>query len=132
MFGGLTTLVASEAKASVKQQLKAVVCFAAGGLAGAGALAAGTVALHQWLSQTMPALHATLWIAGGYVIAAILLMLVGSSIKNRKRERSAFNVTALALAPSAARVALKRMNVTALGIGGVVALGALLGRKLGK
>jgi hypothetical protein len=132
MIGGLTTLVAAEAASTVRRQVRAAAWLAAGGLFAVGAMACASVALHQWLSSFMPGLQATLWLAGGYGGAAALFLIVGLSVKNAKRERSALNLTALALAPTAAKLAVGRLNLTTVGIGGIVALGALLGRKLGR
>jgi hypothetical protein len=132
MFGGLTTLVAAEATSAVRQHVRAAAWLAVGGVFAIGAMACATVALHQWLSTFMPGLQATLWLAGGYGAVAAVFMIVGVWVKNAKRERSALNLTALALAPTAAKFALGRVNLTTVGIGGIIALGALLGRKLGK
>ncbi len=132
MIGGLTTLLAAEATSAMKQQVRAAAWMAAGGILGIGALAASLVGLHQWLAAFMPALHATLWIAGGLALLSLALLTTGMVIRKAKRERSALNMTAMALAPTAARLVLRRINFSTVGIGGIVALGAILGRKLGK
>jgi hypothetical protein len=132
MIGGLTTLLAAEATAAMKQQVRAAAWMAAGGVLGMGALAAGLVGLHQWMAAFMPALHATLWIAGGLAVLSLALLATGMVIRKAKRERSALNMTAMALAPTAVRMALRRISLSTVGIGGIVALGAVLGRKLGR
>jgi hypothetical protein len=132
MISGLTTVLAAEATLAVRQQVRAAGWMAAGGVFALGAAATGLVALHQWLSTFMPSLHATLWIAGGLLAVAIALMIAGLAIKRARRPRSALNLTAVALAPAAARMAFSRSNIATFGVGGMLALGALLGRKLGK
>ena len=77
--------------------------------------------------------EASLFIAGGLLVAALLAFGVGLYVKNRRRPARPLAATALVAAPLAAKLIGSGMGSrkgwrVAL-IGGVVVLGALLGRQ---
>jgi hypothetical protein len=134
MLGGLGSFIASEVSGAVKRN---VIIY---GLYGFSALlvlcAAGYAlnALHTVLALRYDPITASLWIAGGLFLAALLSLGVATYVKNRRRPPRPLATTALAAAPIAAKLLGSsgmgwRIGWRTAVVGGVVILGALIGRQ---
>lgn len=133
MFKGLALLAAGEVGGAVKRKLTAYVLFAIAGLIALAGLGYLLGALHIWLSVNYSPIQASLFIAGGLFVVALAFAIAGAIVARRKASNAQALQTAAAVAaaPLALRAASK-INPTALVALGVVAVGAILGRKLGK
>ncbi len=130
MLGGLGNFIASEVSGAVKRN---VIIY---GLYGFSALlvlcAAGYAlnALHTVLTLRYDPITASLWIAGGLLLAALLSLGVATHVKNRRRPPRPLATTALAAAPIAAKLlGSSRIGWRTAVVGSVVILGALIGRQ---
>lgn len=133
MLGGIGAFLASEVSGAVRRN---VIVYALFGLATLLLLCAGGYALsalHTVLALRYGTAEASLFIAGGLLVAALLAFGLGLYFKNRRRPARPLAATALVAAPLAAKLvgaglgSRKGWRVVALG--GVVLLGALLGRQ---
>lgn len=132
MIGGLGALLASEIRGRVKRN---IVVYGLYGLAAllmicAAGFALG--ALHAVLEQLYGKVQASLMIAGGLVVAGLLVFAIAAFINSRRRPAPPLAATALAAAPIAASLLTSRKKWSTALVGGVVILGAILGRQLFK
>jgi len=130
MFGGLGALIASEIAGVVRRN---VVIYGLFGLAALLVLCACGYtlhALHVVLEQHYGAVAASLWIAGGLLVAALVALCAALVVKGRRRPPRPIATAALAAAPVAAQLLGSRINWRAVLLGGVVLAGAVLGRQL--
>ena len=129
MFGGLGAYLASEVSGAVRRN---VIVY---GLYGIGALlmlcAGGYAlnALHTVLLARYGTVAASLWIAGGLLLAGLISFGVAAYVKNRRRPARPLAATAMVAAPVAAKLLGSKLTWRAAALGGVVVLGALLGRQ---
>ena len=129
MFGGLGAYLASEVSGAVRRN---VIVY---GLYGFGALlmlcAGGYAlnALHTVLLARYGTVAASLWIAGGLLLAGLISFGVAAYVKNRRRPARPLAATAMVAAPVAAKLLGSKLTWRAAALGGVVVLGALLGRQ---
>lgn len=137
MLGGIGAFIASEISGAVRRN---VIVYALFGLAALLVLCAGGYALsalHTVLALRYGAAEASLFIAGGLLVAGLLAFGVGLYVKNKRRPARPLAATALAAAPIAAPIAANlvgaglgsRKGWRVVALGGVVLLGALLGRQ---
>jgi len=133
MLGGIGAFLASEISGAVKRNL---VVYGLFGLAALLVLCAGGYALsalHTVLALRYGTAEASLFIAGGLLLAAILAFGLGLYVKNRRRPAKPLAATALVAAPIAAKLVgaglASRKGWRVAALGGVVVLGALLGRQ---
>lgn len=129
MFGGLGAFIASEVSGAVRRNLTVYGLF---GLAVLLVLCAGGYALnalHTVLGLRYGAVAASLWIAGGLLVASLLAVGIALLVKNRRRPPRPYATAALAAAPVAAKLVGSRLSWRMALVGGVVVLGAVLGRQ---
>ncbi len=133
MLGGIGAYIASEISGAVRRNVTVYALFGAAVLlvlcAGGYALSA----LHTVLALRYGTAEASLFIAGGLLLAAGLAFGLGLYVKNRRRPGRPLAATALVAAPLAAKLIGSGLGSRkgwkfAL-VGGVVVLGALLGRQ---
>ena len=136
MWRGLTLLAAGEFGAALKRHTVIAVIY---GIAlFMMLLACGFVlaALHSLLADRYGSVAASLIVAGALFTIALVILLVGLQMRRQARQRTALAATALMMAPALAPTAARALGSRAtLGIGivaGVMALGAVLGRQIGK
>ncbi|WP_353182179.1 hypothetical protein [Bosea sp. (in: a-proteobacteria)] len=131
MFGGLGSFIASEVSGTVKRNATVIGLFAFAALL---LLCAGGYALdaaHTLLTARYGAVAASLWVAGGLVLAALIAFCVGLFVRNRPRPpRPVAATAALAAAPLAARVLSSRTGWRVAALAGIGVLGTILGRQL--
>lgn len=87
-------------------------------------------ALHTVLALRYGAVAASLWIAGGLFLAALLALGMAVIVKNRRRPPRPAATAALAAAPLAAKLIGSRLSWRMAAAGGIVVLGAILGRQI--
>ncbi|AMJ62534.1 hypothetical protein [Bosea sp. PAMC 26642] len=129
MFGGLGAYIASEVSGAVRRNL---IVYGLYGFAGLLVLCAGGYALnalHSVLLFRYGAVAASLWIAGGLLVAGLISFGIAISVKNRKRPSRPMATTALMAAPVAAKLLGSKMSWRTVLVGGVIVLGAVLGRQ---
>ncbi len=130
MFGGIGSFIASEVSGVVRRN---VIVYGLFGLAALLMLCAGGYALnalHTVLALRYGAVAASLWIAGGLFLAALLALGVAVIVKNRRRPPRPAATAALAAAPLAAKLIGSRLSWRIALAGGIVVLGAILGRQI--
>lgn len=130
MLGGIGSFITSEVSGTVRRNLivyglygfAALLLFCAGGYA--------LHALHTFLEQRYGAIGASLWIAGGLVVAALGAVISAAVMKSRRRPPRPAAMAALAGAPLAAKLLGSRRGWRVAAAGAVVVLGAILGRQI--
>jgi hypothetical protein len=133
MIGGIGAYIAGEISGAVRRNVTVGVFMGFGVLL---LLCAGgylVAALHTALALRYGSVEASLFVAGGLFVAGLVAIAIGFYVKNRPRPARPMAATALVAAPLAARLVgsgltSKKGWRVAL-IGGVVVLGALLGRR---
>jgi hypothetical protein len=132
MLSGLSFLAATEAGEALRRHMRAAIIAAMGAVAGLGGIVFCLIALHAWLLQRMSPVEASLVIAAGLIVLSLIFVAVAAFIRRSRRQPSALAATALVATPVALRLLGGRLDFKALGIAGVLALGAIAGRQLGK
>jgi len=130
MFGGIGSFIASEISGAVKRN---VIVYGLFGLAALLVLCAGGYALnalHTMLMLRYGGVAASLWIAGGLFATALLAFCIALYVKGRRRPPRPAATAALAAAPLAAKLIGSRMSWRLALAGGIVVLGAILGRQI--
>ncbi|MCO5090323.1 hypothetical protein [Bosea sp. (in: a-proteobacteria)] len=87
-------------------------------------------ALHTVLELRHGAVAASLWIAGGLLGASVLAFATALIVKGRRRPPRPAATAALAAAPLAAKLIGSRLSWRMAAAGGIVVLGAILGRQI--
>jgi hypothetical protein len=106
-------------------------CYAVAGIAGAVALAFGLAALFSWLSGLYGTIAACLIIAGGFVVIALIPLIVLMSIRSREEKRVAqaaakaratqwINPATLSLGLQAARMVSRNRGLAAGAVGALL------------
>jgi len=133
MLGGIGAFIASEISGAVRRN---VIVYALMGFAGVLVLCAGGYALsalHTMLALRYGTAEASLFIAGGLLVAGLIAFGSALYLKNRPRPARPMAATALLAAPLAAKIIGSRMSgrsgLRVALVGGVVVLGVLLGRQ---
>ena len=130
MFGGIGSFITSEVSGVVRRNVTVYGLF---GLATLLMLCAGGYALnalHTVLVLRYGAVAASLWIAGGLFLTALLAVGAAFIVKNRRRPPRPAATAALAAAPLAAKLIGSRLSWRMALAGGIVVLGAILGRQI--
>lgn len=130
MFGGIGSFITSEVSGVVRRNVTVYGLF---GLAALLMLCAGGYALnalHTVLVLRYGAVAASLWIAAGLFLAALLALGMALIVKNRRRPPRPAATAALAAAPLAAKLIGSRLSWRMAVAGGIVVLGAILGRQI--
>jgi len=130
MFGGIGSFITSEVSGVVRRNVTVYGLF---GLAALLMLCAGGYALnalHTVLALRYGAVAASLWIAGGLFLSALLALGMALIVKNRRRPPRPAATAALAAAPLAAKLIGSRLSWRMAAAGGIVVLGAILGRQI--
>lgn len=133
MIGGIGSYIAGEISGVVRRNVMVAVLMSFGGLL---MLCAGgylVAAVHTVLALRYGPVQASLFVAGGLFLAGLVVIAFGFYVKNRPRPARPVAATALVAAPLAARIVGSGLSSKkgwryAL-VGGVVVLGALLGRQ---
>ncbi len=76
-------------RAKLHVAVASTACYAVAGIAGCVALGFGLAALFSWLDQLYGPIIASLIIAGGFVVIAIIPIVILSSITKREEKRVA-------------------------------------------
>ena len=130
MFGGLGSFITAEISRVVKRN---VVVYGLFGFAALLMVCAGGYALnalHTVLEFRYGAVAASLWIAGGLFLAGLIAICIALLVKSRRRPPRPVATAALAAAPLAAKLIGSRLSWRVALAGGVIVLGAILGRQI--
>ncbi len=131
MFGGLGSFIASEITGTVKRNVTVYGLFGLAGLLFVCAAGYALSALHSVLEIHYGPVAASLWIAGGLALTAVVAASVALFVKNRRRPpRPVAATAAFAAAPLAARVLTSRMGWRIAALGGIAVVGTILGRQI--
>ncbi len=132
MLGGIPALLASEVGGAVRRNAAVYGLYLAAVLLIACAAGYGLDALHTVLALHYGAVAASLWIAGGLLLAAAVAFAAAAYIKSRRRPSKRL-AAAMAAAPVAASlVGSGKIGWRAGLVGGLVVLGLVLGRQLAR
>jgi len=132
MLGGLTGLVTREVGGAVRRNVTVLVLYLLAGLLAISAAGYGLDALHTVLAISYGAIAASLWIAGGLFVAALLAVGIALYVKRKPRPDRRL-AAAVAAAPLAASLVGNRKFGWRAGlVGGVVVLGLILGRQFAR
>lgn len=133
MLGGIGAYIASEISGAVRRNL---IVYGLMGFAVLLVLCAGGYALsalHTVLALRYGTAEASLFIAGGLFVTALIAFGAALYVKNRRRPARPVAATALVAAPLIAKLVgsgvKSRTGLRVALVGGVVVLGALLGRQ---
>jgi hypothetical protein len=132
MLKGLSLIVANETTLAVRRRVRSAAYYAAAGFIALTGLGVGLIALHSWMSSFMPVIQSLLIIMGGLVAVASCLGVAGYVISRRKSQTPIGKAAALALAPTALRLAANRGVLSSISMGGIIALAAVLGRRIAR
>lgn len=130
MFGGIGSFIASEVSGAVRRN---VIVYGLFGFAALLTVCAGGYALnalHTVLELRYGAVTASLWVAGGLFAAALLSFCIAIFVKSRRRPPRPAATAALAAAPLAAKLIGSRLSWRMAAAGGIIVLGAILGRQI--
>lgn len=130
MWGGLGLLAISEARATARKHIRALILTAVAALFALAAFVFAMVALHGWLTQRFTFVEASLIVTAGLVVVALIFLLAANWVKHSRNERSPAASAALVALPAAVKAIGNPKNASALGVAGVIAAGALMGRRL--
>lgn len=131
MLGGLGSFIASEVSGTVKRNATVIGLFAFAGLMLLCAGGYALNALHLVLTERYGAVAASLWIAGGLALVALIAFGIALRVKNRPRPPRPIAATAaMAAAPLAAKVLTSRNGWRVAALAGIAVLGTVLGRQL--
>ncbi len=133
MFGALGSYVASEVSGVVKRNVTVLGLYGLAGLLMFCALGYGLSALHSYISFSQGVVAASLWIAGGLFVFALICVGLAAYVKNKPRPSRPLPVaqTAMMAAPFAAKFAKsKNMNWRTAAVGGIAVLGLIIGRRM--
>jgi hypothetical protein len=130
MFGGIGSFITSEVSGVVRRNVivyglfafAVLLIFCAGGYA--------LNALYAVLMLRYGAVAASLWIAGGLFLTALVALGIATFVKNRRRPPRPAATAAFAAAPIAAKLIGSRLSWRMAVAGGIVVLGAILGRQI--
>lgn len=133
MLGGIGAYIATEVSGAVRRNATVYGLLAFGLLL---LLCAGgylVAALHTVLALRYGSAEASLIVAAGLFVLGLLTMGIALYVKNRPRPRRPLAATALVAAPLAAKIVgsglSSKKGWRLAAVGGVVVLGALLGRQ---
>jgi hypothetical protein len=132
MWRGLSFLAASEAGESLRRSMRSAVAMVASAIAAFTGVVFALVALHAWLSQRMTFIEASLVISAAFLFLALVFFIIAGFIRRSRRPASALATSAIVAAPIALRLIGSRLDLRAVGIAGMLTLGAILGRQLGR
>ncbi len=131
MLGGIGSYIASEVSGSVRRNATIYGLFGLAGFLLVCAAGYALAALHTVLALRFGPVSASLWIAGGLVLAAIVALCTALYVKNRKRPARPIPASAaFAAAPIAAKLVTSRVGWRVAALGGIAVLGTILGRQL--
>lgn len=130
MFGGLGALIASEIAGVVRRNVVIYGLLAFAALLVLCACGYALHALHVVLALHYGPVAASLWIAGGLLVAALAALCAALVVKGRRRPPRPVATAAFAAAPVAVQLLGSRVGWRAVLLGGVVLAGVVLGRQL--
>lgn len=128
----LGAMAMAEAGQSVRKSLIVHGLYAIAILIGIVACGFALAGLHTLLATRYDAVVASMVIAAALLVVALLVFAIAAFIQSRPRKSSPVAATALVAAPLAASALTSKTGIKVATLGGIVLLGAALGRHLGR
>jgi hypothetical protein len=125
------TLATAEVRTAFRSGVQRYAIYGVAGLSALGAVIYLLAALHRVIAAEHGPLAADLWLAGGLLVLALLLMAVARYVAYRQRRRATV-ATAVAAAPLALGLLLRKPKVGITAAVAALVIGSLLGRSLGR
>ncbi|QCI67784.1 hypothetical protein [Phreatobacter stygius] len=132
MFKVLGALAMSEAGQSIRKSLVVHGLYVVAILIGVVACGFALAGLYTMLALRYDAVVASLVIAAGLFVVALVIFAIAAFMQSRPRRSNALATTALVAAPIAASALGSKNTLKVAALGGIVLLGAALGRQLGR
>jgi hypothetical protein len=132
MWKALSLMAATDLAGALKRNIRAAAFFAVGAVLALIGVLYIIEAIHIWLAFRIGPVASSLVIAAAMLMLAGILILVGQSARERKTRSVTMSSGAMMAAPFAARLIAKRTGLATVAVAGVVALGAVLGRYIGR
>ena len=130
MLRALGALAFAEAGVSVRRSLLIHGLYLLAALTVMAGIGFGLAALHVVLTARYDAVMASLVIAFGLMVVAMLVFAVAAFLQSRPRRPNAMAETALAVAPVAITAVMSKPGIKVAALGGVMLLAAMIGREL--
>ena len=127
----VTAIAATELRAALRHNLRLAAVYGVAGLGVLGAIGFGLSALHRVIAMSQGSLNADLIIGGALLVIAAILIGVAKYMSYRARRRAAMT-RALAAAPLAASLLLKKPKFALAAVVAAVVVGGLAGRSFMK
>jgi hypothetical protein len=132
MWSSLSFLAANELGDTFRRQIRGASIALMGAIVGLAGLVFCLIALHSWLLLRVTPIEASLIIAAGLLTASVALLAAAAFARRSRKSSSGLTSTAIVAAPIALRIIGRRLDFRTVGIAGVLALGAIVGRQLGR
>jgi hypothetical protein len=129
-MAGLITVLAGHLAELAKLKAYAAALYGAAAGSLLFALVFGLVALHNLLALTHHVAYPDLWIAGGFVVIA--LILVGFGVWMWRRRPTTYPAASIMLfaAPPAVRLGMRVLTPRVVAVGTILFVGLMVGRRL--
>lgn len=131
MWKGLALLAANEMGGAVRRRAMAIGFYVFASIIALIAGVFGLNALHTWLSYQYTDILASLMIAGGLLVLALILAVIGLYQKHRSTATDGTSA-ALMAAPIAATLIGRKLSAGSVAVIATLVAGAVLGRRIGK
>jgi apolipoprotein N-acyltransferase len=132
MWSSLSFLAATDLGDTFRRQIRGASIAFLGAIVGLAGLVFCLIALHSWLMLRATPIEASLIIAAGLLTASVALLAAAAFARRSRKNSSGMASTAIVAAPIAMRLIGRRLDFRTVGIAGVLALGAIVGRQLGR
>jgi hypothetical protein len=125
------TLATAELRTAFRSNLQRCAIYGLAALSTLGAVIYGLVALHRVIAAERGPLAADLWLAGGLLVLALLLVAIARYAAYRQRRRAKL-AKAVAAAPLALGLLMRKPRIGIATAVAALIVGNLLGRSLSR
>lgn len=125
------TLATAEVRTAFRSNIQRCAIYGLAGLSTLGAVIYGLVAIHRLIAAEHGSLAADLWLAGGLLVLALLLVAIARYAAYRQRRRATIT-KAIAAAPLALGLLMRKPKIGIAAAVAALIVGSLLGRSLGR
>lgn len=125
------TLATAEVRTAFRANMQRCAIYGGATLSTLGAVIYGLIALHRLIAAEHGMLAADLWLAGGLLVLAVLLVALARYIAYRQHRRARI-AKAVAAAPVALGLLMRKPKIGIAAAIAALLVGSLLGRSLGR